>query len=241
MQQNNRLLVRAAALAAVVSTLSACGNTARVDDYNACALSWGAAGLGVGLAASGVGVVVGTTALGGGIGYLVCDGEDIPEPAVVEAEPVVAAAPPVDGDEDRDGVRDSLDKCPGTPRGVRVDITGCPEPLVFSSDDLAFEFASSTLPADSEMRLKPALKYVIGTPKSRVLIVGHTDWVGKQSANQLLSEERAQAVKAYLIGKGVDPRRLVAEGRGELEPVADNSTEAGRAENRRVVMSLITE
>lgn len=241
--KNSGFLIRVATLTVAVSTLSACSNTTRLDDYNACALAWGAAGLGVGLASSGLGAVVGGTAVGGGIGYLVCDGVDAQEPVAVEAEPetVVAAAPPIDGDSDLDGVRDSLDKCPGTARGERVDVKGCPEPLVFAADALAFGFASADLPQDADAVLKQALKYVIGNPQSRVLIVGHTDWVGKQSANQPLSEERAQAVKAYLIGRGVDPRRLVAEGRGELEPVADNRSEAGRAQNRRVVLSLIEE
>jgi OOP family OmpA-OmpF porin len=241
MKTKNLLLPRAVMLAVAVSLLSACGNTTRIEDYNLCALGWGAAGLGAGLASSGLGVVVGTTAVGAGIGYWACD-EDA-KPVLEPQAPAVAAVatPIVDGDADVDGVRDSIDKCPATARGERVDTKGCPEPLVFASDALEFAFGSAVLPADADVVLKQAVKYVSRNPQSRVLIVGHTDWVGKQSANQPLSEERAQAVKAYLIGRGVDPRRLVAEGRGELEPVADNRSEAGRAQNRRVVLSLIEE
>ena len=239
MKSNNLLILKTLLLTVVIAFLSACGSTTRTDDYNLCALGWGAAGLGAGLASSGIGVVVGTTALGAGIGYWACNEVDAPE--VEQQVPAVSASPAavVDGDADGDGVRDSIDKCPGTARGERVDTQGCPEPLVFASDALEFAFGSAALPADADVVLKQAVKYVSRNPQSRVLIVGHTDWVGKQSANQPLSEERAQAVKAYLIGRGVDPRRLVAEGRGELEPVADNRSEAGRAQNRRVVLSLI--
>lgn len=239
MKTKNLGLPSALMLAVALSLLSGCANTTRIEDYNLCALGWGVAGLGAGLASGGLGVVVGTTAVGGGTGYLVCDNNDAP--AVESQAPAVAVvpAPIVDGDTDVDGVRDSLDKCPGTARGERVDTKGCPEPLVFASDALEFAFGSAVLPAKADVVLKQATKYVSRNPLARVLIVGHTDWVGKQPANQALSEQRAQAVKAYLIGRGVDPRRLIAEGRGELEPVADNQTEAGRAQNRRVVLSLI--
>ena len=65
-------------------------------------------------------------------------------------------------------------------------------------------------------------------------IIGHTDSTGSEAINQPLSEARAETVMEYLVGVGVDSERLTATGRGESEPVADNSTEIGRAENRRV-------
>ncbi len=65
-------------------------------------------------------------------------------------------------------------------------------------------------------------------------VIGHTDWTGSEATNQALSEARAETVMDYLVGVGVEPGRLTAIGRGESEPSADNNTEAGRAENRRV-------
>ncbi len=65
-------------------------------------------------------------------------------------------------------------------------------------------------------------------------IIGHTDWTGSEATNQALSEARAQTVTDYLVGVGVESGRLTAIGRGESEPLADNNTESGRAENRRV-------
>ena len=70
--------------------------------------------------------------------------------------------------------------------------------------------------------------------KADVGIEGHTDNVGNAAANQALSARRAEAVKAYLVGKGIAADRLTATGYGQERPVADNSTINGRAENRRV-------
>ncbi|MBL7694911.1 MAG: OmpA family protein, partial [Ferruginibacter sp.] len=71
-----------------------------------------------------------------------------------------------------------------------------------------------------------------------VQIDGHTDDVGKDENNQTLSENRAAAVKAYLVSKGIEESRLASAGYGETKPVADNKTAAGRAKNRRVEMSV---
>ncbi len=76
-----------------------------------------------------------------------------------------------------------------------------------------------------------SLGFVSGT------IVGHTDSVGSDAFNQGLSERRAKAVAAYLESKGIGSGRIVASGAGESQPVADNATEEGRAQNRRVVLS----
>ena len=75
-------------------------------------------------------------------------------------------------------------------------------------------------------------------PDLKLLIRGHTDNVGKPEANVQLSKARAQAVKDYLVGKGVKAERLRVEGRGPDEPVADNKTFAGRAKNRRIEFKL---
>jgi len=71
-------------------------------------------------------------------------------------------------------------------------------------------------------------------PDLNVTIEGHTDNVGKDAYNKKLSQRRADAVKAYLVKKGIDANRLTAIGYGEEKPIADNATKAGKAENRRV-------
>ena len=67
-----------------------------------------------------------------------------------------------------------------------------------------------------------------------IIAVGHTDSVGSDAYNQKLSVRRAEAVKAYLVSKGIEKNRVYTEGKGEKQPVADNKTAAGRAKNRRV-------
>jgi len=70
-------------------------------------------------------------------------------------------------------------------------------------------------------------------------VFGHTDSTGSDSYNQALSQRRAYSVSNYLTGRGVNPQRLIAQGFGESRPVADNSTEAGRAQNRRVEIQIV--
>lgn len=72
-----------------------------------------------------------------------------------------------------------------------------------------------------------------------MVTVGHTDSVGSDRYNQALSQRRAEAVKAYLVQKGIDPARLYTEGKGETMPVADNRSAAGRARNRRVTIEVV--
>jgi OOP family OmpA-OmpF porin len=72
-----------------------------------------------------------------------------------------------------------------------------------------------------------------------IIAVGHTDWIGSDAYNQALSVRRADAVKAYLVSKGVPANRITASGKGKANPVADNRTAAGRAQNRRVDVEII--
>ena len=72
-----------------------------------------------------------------------------------------------------------------------------------------------------------------------IIAVGHTDSVGSDAYNQALSVRRSDAVKAYLVGKGVEKNRVYTEGKGEKQPVADNKSSAGRAKNRRVEIEVV--
>jgi outer membrane protein OmpA-like peptidoglycan-associated protein len=153
----------------------------------------------------------------------------------VAAAPVAAApvVPAKCADADDDGVCDSADRCPGTAAGERVGPYGCPCDVTIRTH---FAFDSTELTAEDKAELDRVaarlteLEFVGGTA------TGHTDSVGDEAYNQKLSERRAQAVVDYLSAKGVAAGRITALGMGESKPLADNATEAGRAENRRVTI-----
>lgn len=96
--------------------------------------------------------------------------------------------------------------------------------------------------ADIKPRMRPILDQfasgLANQPNTDVRIIGHTDSTGSDELNNRLSVERAQATKNYLVSRGVNPNQIQIAGRGEHEPVADNSSEAGRAKNRRVEVFL---
>lgn len=96
--------------------------------------------------------------------------------------------------------------------------------------------------ADIKPNMRPILDQfasgLSGQPNTEVRIIGHADSTGSEAMNDQLSLQRAQATRSYLASRGVDPSRIMVAGRGEREPVADNSTEAGRARNRRVEIFL---
>jgi OOP family OmpA-OmpF porin len=156
---------------------------------------------------------------------------------VAAAAPVVAAAapppPPPPSDTDGDGVVDGSDQCPDTPKGDRVGPQGCSCDV---TRQLQFKVDSAELTDEDKAVLDEVagnltrLKFVSGT------VVGHTDSTGSDAYNQGLSERRAQTVASYLEGKGIAAGRLTVKGAGEAEPIADNATKEGRAQNRRVVL-----
>jgi outer membrane protein OmpA-like peptidoglycan-associated protein len=100
-----------------------------------------------------------------------------------------------------------------------------------------FDTAKATILPDSESVLSEIAKLMQGSPDLKIRVEGHTDSQGVPSANQVLSEKRAQAVVAWLTAHGVAAARLSAKGFGQDKPVADNSTEEGRAKNRRVELA----
>ncbi len=137
---------------------------------------------------------------------------------------------PKPNDSDGDGVIDSKDKCPNTPKGAIVDRDGC-----WAFHGILFDFDKSTIKAEYKNLFDNAILVLKQNPSLTVEIQGHTDSRGSESYNQSLSISRAQAVKQHLVNNGIAPSRLTTKGFGESQPVASNETEAGRAHNRRVV------
>lgn len=143
-------------------------------------------------------------------------------------------------DTDKDGVADNADKCPDTKLGAAVDATGCYQVLQQEvAIELNVQFASgkANIQGDASAEIQKVADFMQQYPNVNVTIEGHTDNRGNAAANKRLSQQRADAVKAELVKLGVDASRLSAVGYGADKPVADNNTEAGRAENRRVVAS----
>lgn len=158
-----------------------------------------------------------------------------------------------DGDADGDGVPDSRDKCPDTPKGVKVDAVGCPivevvvvQAVVVKEEtivvrDVHFEFNSAKLTAADKDKLNViAARLKKDAANAQLKVTGYTDSVGSDAYNLKLSKERAQSVVEYLIASGI-PRNQFASvaGAGESHPVASNHTPEGRAQNRRTEIQII--
>ncbi len=105
--------------------------------------------------------------------------------------------------------------------------------------DTFFDFDKSVLKADGKAKLDDLAGKVKAINLEVIIAVGHTDSVGADAYNQKLSVKRADAVKAYLVSKGIEKNRVYTEGKGESQPVADNKTDAGRAKNRRVEIEVV--
>lgn len=171
--------------------------------------------------------------------------------AVVVAAPVVvapvvaivapAAAVAVDGDKDGDGVKDSKDTCPNTPKGYVVDENGCPKEITLY---INFATNSSAIPPSVSGDIQRLKKFMTENPGLTIEIIGHTDNVGKnpgkEARNQRLSENRANALKLKLIESGIAKNRMSSKGFGETQPVASNDNETGRAQNRRTEIIMHT-
>jgi len=158
-------------------------------------------------------------------------------------------------DIDRDGVADYLDKCPGTPKGVKVDATGCPivvkappapkpapapapapvpVPVTMTTNFL-FGFDKADIQPQYKAELQKVANLMKSHPGVKAVIEGHTDSVGSPEYNKQLSQARANNVRDYLVKEfGIDASRLKAVGYGQDNPVASNATREGRQQNRRV-------
>jgi outer membrane protein OmpA-like peptidoglycan-associated protein len=155
-------------------------------------------------------------------------------------------------DSDGDGVPDGIDQCAGTPVGSQVDSTGC-TPVASAKlielldtgkirlENVHFATSKVALTPDSYPALDALGQLLLQWPQLQIEIAGHTDSQGAAASNQKLSLARAQAVVDYLVQKfpGLDSKQYTAKGYGESQPVADNKTAAGRAQNRRVELRVL--
>jgi OOP family OmpA-OmpF porin len=164
------------------------------------------------------------------------------------------AGKPPDGcpvkDSDGDGIFDDKDKCPKEPetKNGYQDDDGCPDEIPAAVQKftgaikgITFDVNKATIRKTSFKVLDEAVKVLTEYSALRVKVRGHTDNTGKREKNMTLSENRAKAVVDYLIGKGIAADRLTHEGLGPDEPVADNKTAKGKAENRRIEFKLVTD
>jgi outer membrane protein OmpA-like peptidoglycan-associated protein len=144
-------------------------------------------------------------------------------------------------DSDEDGTPDHLDKCPdeagpneGCPAIEKID----EEFLEFAADNIQFETGRATLKAASYVVLDQVAGILVRYPRYHLSVEGHTDNVGSNEDNLVLSEERALSCLEYLLSRGIDPDRMEYRGLGAGKPIADNDSPEGRERNRRVVFTL---
>ncbi len=139
----------------------------------------------------------------------------------------------VDGDDDGDGVANSRDACPRSAPGDVVGSDGCKVNVVIELQGVYFDTDKSTLKPESIAILNSAVK-TLGTHGTILVeVAGHTDSTASESYNQRLSERRAKVVYEYLVNHGVSADRMTWKGYGEMQPIANNATEEGKARNRR--------
>lgn len=170
------------------------------------------------------------------LGFAIPFGEvSKPAPVVAEEKPAtVPVAAPLDSD--GDGVIDSLDECPNTMRGAKVDNVGC---MTLVNLEINFDTDKSVIKDVYDSRIHEFAQVMKADPRLKASIEGHTDSVGTDAYNQKLSERRAKAAVEALTAAGVEKDRIKAAGYGETRPVASNETAEGRAENRRVEAVMV--
>ncbi|TDB69138.1 OmpA family protein [Arundinibacter roseus] len=176
------------------------------------------------------------------------DGDNIPDPSDLCPDKPGTYENGGCPDTDGDGLHDGIDQCP-TEAGP-ASRNGCPVPVVSASQrvqqkidsllQVPVRFATGTAIIDRQSFgiLDQLVEVLNSYAQSRFVVEGHTDNTGNAAANQALSENRAQAVRRYLLEKGIEEDRMQAVGYGDTRPVADNVLPEGRARNRRVVIRL---
>ena len=253
-------IVRGTALVTFITMLAGCASMSSYEREALCVATGAAIGGGAGATQQGDDAIKG--AIGGAlIGALVChfldgdsDQDGVPDsrdkcpgtPLGVKVDsdgcPIEElTVAPVPADEDLDGIVDADDLCPGTPEGVAVDSKGCPPVQDIVLDGVTFEFDSAILTADANKVLLKQVEVLKANPAVKLSITGHTDNSGAEKYNQILSLERAQAVRDFFVEQGIDGSIVTVSGAGEMEPVADNASREGRAVNRRVELQVVRE
>ena len=155
-------------------------------------------------------------------------------PPAAPVEPPPPPPPPPPADSDGDGVNDLKDLCPATPAGQKVDVNGCSCDFTIQ---VHFKSNSTEIAGADAIALDSLADQVRKLPTLSGEIGGHTDSQGSEAFNLDLSRRRALATRDYLASRGINMTQIAVKGYGESQPVADNTTAEGRAENRRVVLS----
>lgn len=150
--------------------------------------------------------------------YFAAPAAPAPAPAAAAAEPAPAPAPV------------AAEPAPQPKESWKI----IKEQKPVTLEGALFAFDSSKLRPAADAKLQQVVDFAAKYPEAGIDVSGHTDSIGKPAYNQKLSERRAEAVKAWLVKKGIDAERIETKGYGETKPVADNKTAAGRAMNRRV-------
>jgi OOP family OmpA-OmpF porin len=151
-----------------------------------------------------------------------CDGALKKAPPPPPAPPPAPVAPPP----------------PPPPPAVVVPPAPTSEKVTFAADAF-FDFDKAVLKPEGKAKLDDLVSKMGGINLEVIIAVGHTDAIGADAYNQKLSVRRSEAVKSYLVSKGVEKNRVYTEGKGEKQPVADNKTAEGRAKNRRVEIEVV--
>ena len=195
------------------------------------------------------------------LGLLIPLGSKAAAPAEAPAEEAAPVEIVPAGDADGDGVTDDLDQCPDTPAGTVVNAQGCPDvpaapacpppgpgegidangcavPATIVLRGVNFELDSAKLTPNAKTILDEVASSLLAVQTIQVEVQGHTSSEASDAYNLTLSDNRAEAVRQYLIGRGVASERMTVKGYGETTPVADNDTEAGRELNRRVELKV---